>query len=454
VNEVGDYLIGPIGTSRLIVDRKLQPSNPLYADLVSSFFISPTPVPDLIDVLATRYRTKKSFLDSFTRLHIFVMTLRCNQTCHYCQVSRQSEDRIEYDISFKDLDRSIQLMFFSPSRDLTVEFQGGEPLLAFDKVKYGVERINEINKTQNKNITFVLCTNLLNMSQDVLDFCAEHRILISTSLDGPEYVHNSNRLSAGYNTYEQVTSNIKKCRELLGYDRVSALMTTPSFSLRYPIEIIDEYRRQGFTSIFLRAINPYGLARTNPETNMYYTNKFIEFYKIALLYIIELNLKGIFFVEQYARIILSKILTPFCVGFTDLQSPAGVINNVVVYNHDGFVYVSDEGRMLAAEGDFTFRLGHVQQDSYQDIFYGKVAHHISECWTNESLPGCSECAFQPYCGADPVRNYATQGDMVGYRPTSCFCRKNMEIIRFLFELISQNQEIEQIFRSWVNNKPL
>ena len=45
---------------------------------------------------------------------------------------------------------------------------------------------------------------------------------------------------------------------------------------------------------------------------------------------IELNKQGEFFVEDYARIILTKILTPFSTGYVDLQSPSGAINNVIV----------------------------------------------------------------------------------------------------------------------------
>jgi sulfatase maturation enzyme AslB (radical SAM superfamily) len=139
VNEVGDFLLCPRGTAARVADRGVTPDEPLYADLVSNFFVSPTPVPDLIDVLATRYRTKKSFLDSFTALHIIVVTLRCNHTCHYCQVSRQSEDKHQFDISPDDLERSLDLIFRSPAPELTIEFQGGEPLLAFDRVRQGVE---------------------------------------------------------------------------------------------------------------------------------------------------------------------------------------------------------------------------------------------------------------------------------------------------------------------------
>jgi radical SAM protein with 4Fe4S-binding SPASM domain len=79
-----------------------------------------------------------------------------------------------------------------------------------------------------------------------------------------------------------------------------------------------------------------------------------------------------------------------------------------VFNYDGAVYASDGSRMLAEMKDHTFKLGHLNAHSYEEIFYSKRAQEIIECGINESLPGCSDCAFQPYCGADPVHNHATQ----------------------------------------------
>lgn len=134
----------------------------------------------------------------------------------------------------------------------------------------------------------------------------------------------------------------------------------------------------------------------------------------------------------------------------DLLSPAGLISKVVVFNYDGKVYASDESRMLAEMGDYNFQLGDLGKNSYEEIFYGKKASEIALNWSTEALAGCSECAFQAYCGADPVRYYATQGDMYGYRPSSPHCKKNMEIIRYLLELMDNNKDIERIFRSWIS----
>lgn len=440
VNEVGDFLIAPAGTATRVANRELTENDPLYKDLFANFFISDKPVPDLIDILATRYRTKKSFLDDFTALHIFVVSLRCNHSCHYCQVSRVSENKTDFDISLENLEAGIQHMFRSPAPAITMEFQGGEPLLAFDRVKFAVERAIDLNKAHKKLITFVICTNATVFTDEVLDFCKQYNILISTSLDGPEFLHNANRPKTGTKSYETVIEGINKARTILGFDKVSALMTTTSLSLDYPIEIINNYIENRFSNIFLRPISPYGFALKNAKKNKYETERYLNFYKKGLDYIIELNQQGHFFIEDYTTIILKKLLTPFPVSYVDLQSPAGMINNVVVFNYDGNVYATDESRMLAENKDYTFRLGHVR-DKYQTLFYGEKAKYFSKFWSNECLAGCSDCGFQSYCGADPVFHYASQGDLEGHRAFSDFCRKNMEIIRHLFELMDTRGEI-------------
>ena len=152
VNEVGDFLVLPLGTVSKIINKELNKEFDfeLYGDLISNLFISETKIPHLIDVYATRYRTKKSFLDDFTTLHIFVVSLRCNHTCHYCQVSRVTQDADKFDMTKSHIDKGIDIMLKSPSPHVTMEFQGGEALLAFENIKYAVE------KTKMVQILFII----------------------------------------------------------------------------------------------------------------------------------------------------------------------------------------------------------------------------------------------------------------------------------------------------------
>ena len=135
----------------------------------------------------------------------------------------------------------------------------------------------------------------------------------------------------------------------------------------------------------------------------------------------------------------------------DLQSPAGAGIGVAVYNYDGDVYASDESRMLAEMGDKQFRLGNVHTDSYEKIFGSELLRAIVASSCVESVPGCADCAFQSFCGADPVFNYATQGDMVGHRPTNDFHKKHFPLIKHLLSLYESDVTIRKIFWAWVRN---
>jgi hypothetical protein len=63
-------------------------SSDLYKDLKAKHFLYDDASSPLLDVLATKIRTKYEHLYGGTKVHIFVVTLRCEHSCHYCQVSR------------------------------------------------------------------------------------------------------------------------------------------------------------------------------------------------------------------------------------------------------------------------------------------------------------------------------------------------------------------------------
>lgn len=446
VNELGDMMTVQEGTVHAIVTHTLNTKSELYKSLVANFFLTEKTIPALLDIYAERLAEKKRFMDDGTALHIFVLTLRCNQNCVYCQASSQDECYFQKSMSVETMAHSVDLMFKSRSNWLTMEFQGGEPSLEPKLLRYGIELAEEKNKTEHRNMKYVLCTNSINLTDEVLEICKTYHVLISTSLDGPSWLHNKNRGKT--DSYERVVKGIDKARVALGHDQVAALMTTSELALDYPEEIVDEYVNLGFNSIFLRALNPYGLASENASWDRY-TARFINFYKKAFEHILSINKRGTLLIEEFAAIILRKILTPWCTGFVDLQSPAGIVNSVLVYNYDGYLYASDESRMLAEQGDFSFRIGSVCE-SYENLIYSKKVREWSNVWSNELLAGCSDCGVRAYCGADPVRNHTTQGDKYGYRPTSLLCKKNKAIIEYLLSLIIERKdEVMPIFKTWL-----
>jgi uncharacterized protein len=144
------------------------------------------------------------------------------------------------------------------------------------------------------------------------------------------------------------------------------------------------------------------------------------------------------------------MLTPFQPGYVDLMSPAGIGIGAVVYNYDGDVYASDEARMLAEMGDTTFRIGNVHANTYEEIFLGDALLEPLEKSFAASSPMCSWCAFEPWCGSDPVFHHATQGDFVGKKPLSAFCGRNMSIFKGLIQRMDDRPQVREVFERWAN----
>jgi His-Xaa-Ser system radical SAM maturase HxsB len=453
VNEAGEFLFAPSGTVQRLADEQLDTNTELYQDLKAKHFVYDDSSSPLLDILATKVRTKFDHICGGTKLHIFVVTLRCEHSCEYCQVSRQTATRGEFDMSTSTADRAIAIMMDSPARAVTLEIQGGEPLLAFDVIQYIIPRAKKLANEKGKELDIVVCTNLACVTDDVLKYFRDEGVKVSTSLDGPAFLHNKNRPRPGHNSYEKAIEGIERSRAILGMESVAALMTTTAVSLDYAVEIVDEYVRREFHSIFLRPISPYGFAIKTRHRTGYEMGRFLDFYKKGLAHILQVNRGGYRIAEVYTQILLTKILTPHGTRYVDMQSPAGEVWNVLVYNYDGDVYASDESRMLAEMNDRTFRLGNVHKDTRRTLFTGDPALQLFHASCNQALAGCSDCAFQSYCAADPVYHHSTQGDMYGNRPTSGFCSRNMEVFKQLFAIIEENDpETMRILWSWVTGK--
>jgi uncharacterized protein len=442
----GDYAVLSRSALHALVNHQVEPGSKIYDDLKAKHLIADDDSDVYRDLLAAKYRTRQSRLPDWTALHMFVVTLRCDHSCQYCQVSRVSEDRRAFDMTPEIADQAIDLMFQSPSPSLKVEFQGGESLLNFDLIRYVVCAVE--SRKGEREVGFVITTNLANLTDEMIAFAAAHGIFFSTSLDGPEALHNANRPRPQRDSHARVIEGVRRIREKMGPNAVAALMTSTAESLRQPEAIIDEYVTQGFESIFLRYISPYGFAVKTRSRIGYETEEFIAFFKRGLDYIIRLNLSGTALRETYTHLLLQRILSSYATGYVDLQSPAGMGIAGIVYNYDGGVYTADEGRMLAEMGDQTFRLGHVS-DGYRTLFLkSSLLPMIHETMT-EGLPGCVDCAFQPYCGSDPIFHHRTQGDYVGHRPTSAFCQRNMALMRHVIRLLEDEPAAAKVFKSWL-----
>src|SRR5262245_38626284 len=165
-NMVGDFVRLTAAELERLVELNIDPTEDLYAKAFTNHLIAQKGRRAQHQVLAMRLRSRMAFLRNPTPLHIFVVTLRCEHSCPYCQVSRQSADRSLFDMTEDTAESALRIALECPTEHIKIEFQGGEPLLNFPLIKRIVE---EAKTAKSKTIQFVIASNLALLTDEVLD---------------------------------------------------------------------------------------------------------------------------------------------------------------------------------------------------------------------------------------------------------------------------------------------
>ncbi len=433
-NDYGKYII--LNKEDFNNFQKHEIKKELLQELTEKGFILQKENDNLVDM----YRQKNSNLFRSTSLHIIVPTLRCNLGCVYCHAKSKATDTQGYDMDKKTADKVVDFIFQTPSNSFDIEFQGGEPLLNFDTIKYITHLAKEKN-TSDKIVKVSVVTNLSLMDEEKLDFIIKNKINICTSLDGPEFIHDKNRPFSGASSHKLVTGWIQKIKKDYNY-HVDALMVTTKSSLPYPKEIIDEYIKYGFSKIQIKPLTRLNKAKSNWDEIGYSPVEFLDFFKKSMDYIIELNMNGVKMVESLSYYILSKVLTDKASFFLDLQSPCGAAIGQLAYDYDGSIYTCDEGRCFDI-----FKLGNVFENTHKQVLSSDKTCSMIAFSINDNFI-CDNCAYKNYCGLCPVVNYSQTGNLVTNVAQSDRCKIFKGIFDYLFEQL-KNPEVKKIFQNWV-----
>ena len=445
-NEQGRYiLLGKRDFLNLVNKRYDLLSKEILQTLKDRFFIYDIDEDVFIEKVANAYRDNKQYLFSATSLHIFVMTNACNMCCVYCQAQDSAQEK-KGKMQEMTAKAAVDIALQSPNEYLTFEFQGGEPLLNFETIKYIVE-YSEQNKN-HKQIQYSLVTNTLLLNEEMLQFFKKYDVSISTSLDGCKEVHNSNRPKIdGDGTYDYVSRNIKWLQS--NDIQVGAIETTTKISLKNAEKIIETYHNLGLNHLFIRPLTPLGYAKEHWAEIGYEPEEFLKFYKQCILILLEHNRHGIRMSEGHARIFLKKILTGYSENYMELRSPCGAGIGQMAYYYDGNIYTCDEGRMVAEMGDQMFCLGNVNYSTYDDLMENRVCKVTCQASVLESLPGCCDCVYHPYCGVCPVISYASDNSIYTRESNVYRCKIYKGILDILFEILLEEPGAEDILKAWI-----
>ncbi len=414
-----------------------------------------------LDALVARLARRNRHVRRGPHLHVVTLTLRHSGK----SANGHAADGTATDMSPETAEQVVDLALqgMSPSMTFELQGQGGEPLLNFDVLRHLVEHAQARNRSgAGKTLRFRLLSNLTAMTEEAAEWLIANDVRLSTSLDGPASLHDSNRQWISGSPHADVLRWIDYFQRRyaeLGRDpqqwHVEALMSTTRRTLEAWREVVDEYVARGIRTINLR---PLASARFDAETWAaigYSAEEYLGFYRNALDYLLELNRGGVEIAERLAIIFLTKIFTFDDPGIVDNQSPNGAGTGQIAYGVDGRVFPCDDARMVDAHGDPIFELGDVRSLTVADVVQHPTVRAIAAASLLDVQPQCADCWNKPYCGYSPVRNFITQGDLVGQRARCFECKEHEAVSRRLFELLAEegDSETAEILKRWAAKRP-
>lgn len=173
------------------------------------------------------------------------LTSACNLACKYCyQGTHENGRTISRETMDQLLDFLLQHIQRNKEKNIMIVLHGGEPLLAFDELRYLIDKA----RTIIPSAYFSMTTNGTYLTPEMETYLQKELAYLSLSIDGSEASHDRFRLFAtGKGTWKKVSAAAR--RLLLSFPELRARMTIRSENVDNLLHDIIELIEMGFTSI-------------------------------------------------------------------------------------------------------------------------------------------------------------------------------------------------------------
>ncbi|WP_435170397.1 radical SAM protein [Falsirhodobacter sp. 1013] len=379
-----------------------------------------------------RMRLRQSVRKTRPNYFILVPTLRCNIRCDYCQVSRVAEHAKGFDWDESLAEQILTFVLEASAPEVTLEFQGGEPLLRLDIIEMFRARMI----AAGKSVKIVICTNLQTVSDAAWSFLQKTDVLISSSFDGTWAAHDQLRTQDA-KKLEDFRGNLVRALQEFGNDRVSLVSTLDPLDPPPASEIIRSARELGISGLFLRPINYQGFARKafrDAKEDQRWDRYYLDFIDTLIAHNLQSDtILG----EYYFGYILRRILDPRRGEHVDLRNPSWLAHDYLVIDEKGAIFPTDEARMLFRTGQIDLRVGHAAMGLDHEVVDQLNVHA-----DNRSDPDCATCVYQSVCGRDLVDDLSRYGRIDGSRHDTRHCQRHLSIFDHVMRKLASAPEDE------------
>lgn len=344
-----------------------------------------------------------------------VVSHRCNLSCVYCfsEVGHSSAS-LESDRMLAVVDHTLARRPADSRRSFVVNFFGGEPTLAMDDIKRVVEHTERACAEAGVDHSFKMVTNGT-APRDVLEYLAEHRFMLTVSMDAAPDRQSGQRLYGRHFRVDQTIDFIKFLVDAGNSPRVRSTVTGETVA--HMDETVGFFASLGVKFIHFEPVGPVGT--TTPGRLSRYTSPSAEEYAVNLLRAMDAARPLRVGVFGYAyQHLLSTPPRSYC-------EPMAGEDSYQVLNANGELIMCPEMQDPARNTKYQHNIG--KATGRTAVFVDLLRkEEIGRQATPVQAASCQTCYARDICKSGcPSRNIQATGDLTKLDPYSCMVAKRV-----------------------------
>lgn len=333
---------------------------------------------------------------------ILEVTGECNLRCRYCIFG--SEEKRFRDFNTKVMSeevilRALEYMRKHGDNPTYITFYGGEPLVAFERIKFTIDKAIQIFK--DRQVYFSFTSNFTLMTKEKAEYFASiPNLSMLCSLDGPEDIHDAYRISVNKKgTFKKVMKGLN-----ILYDAIKGTQNEDMsinfncvYAPPYSIEKLDKIDSFFKDLLKNKPTGEYSITYTTEDT---LPKEVIEKYEMRDFSLVEWMIQKLLssekIEEQKCKSIVDYILPVHDRVLTEMASTVITMNGCCVpgarrlyVDTDGIFRVCERINKAPAIGDLKHGVDEsVILDKYYKEYSERSIEYCSDCWAVKMCPMC------------------------------------------------------------------
>lgn len=316
-----------------------------------------------------------------------MMSTGCNLSCRYCY----QDDKKNKNMSKEVMESFIDFLCdTNPETSTLIDFFGGEPLVNWEIIKYGLELMEDLNLLHK--LYFMISTNGTLITDEIAYTLSKYNVHVNISVDGTPEKHNYER----NNSYDKTLQGLRKLYDYGLCRDITARLTFPNNYFGNIEEHVKSVLNLGIPEVTFAAILAGGI--TDEELDTYEESM----YRTSIL-ILKYVEYGLAVIPKYMRNLLS--MEHLSSDFKPRRPCHFKTDTGFVVDTDGVLF----GCSIAPNTDFKDHASQV----YNDCVVGDIRYGVSynrnignqyPCTVNTAKNDCINCEARNMCTPCAMEN--------------------------------------------------